>query len=107
MILKKQPHLDIETIYIMFFEGFLGGIIGRSAYDADTISKTGMYNNGNNMENLPTVGEFTKGGWGTLIHFNGYYPVQLYYGIGGSIQNFYVRMKGSSGWNAWRQISLS
>ncbi len=24
MILKKQLHLDIETIYIMFFEGFLG-----------------------------------------------------------------------------------
>lgn len=24
MILKKQLYLDIETIYIMFFEGFLG-----------------------------------------------------------------------------------
>lgn len=24
MILKKQQHLVIETIYIMFFEGFLG-----------------------------------------------------------------------------------
>lgn len=28
MILKKQLHLDIETIYIMFFEGFLGDKLG-------------------------------------------------------------------------------
>jgi len=40
MILKKQLHLDIETIYIMFFEGFLGGILpfGKVSDNASILS---------------------------------------------------------------------
>ena len=61
--------------------------------------------NQNSMENMPNVDGNVKGGWGTLIHIESNYKIQIYCGGTGSAHGYWIRFRTGSAWHPWYKIT--
>lgn len=79
----------------------LGGLYNFAASDANTITKTGAYLTNNNVSNVPE-------GWGTIIHIESQYALQMYIGGNNTSSDFYVRKRlGSGEWMSWMHVAIT
>lgn len=80
---------------------FLGGITFREATDADSINVTGVYRSNNDLQNVPS-------GWGSLLHIETEYAIQLFIVGNSASTNFYVRQRlGTGTWKSWNQVTIT
>lgn len=84
----------------------LGGLqqFNGSGLDADNITVTGVYANSDNMTNMPTVDSHPNGAWGSLIHIESQYRIQIYCGGTTNVYGYYIRYRTGSAWRTWKQI---
>ena len=107
MILKMQLHLDIETIYIMFFEGFLGVpvlIADSDITDIDNVSYSYIWTRftsnppaGTIPSGLSTVGSF-------LFHVTLSQRNKVQVIINHDCSHVFVRTWWGTAWMEWKAI---
>ena len=97
---------DFGSITPANLASVLGGLqqFNGSGLDADNITVTGVYANSDNMTNMPTVDSHPNGAWGSLIHIESQYRIQIYCGGTTNVYGYYIRYRTGSAWRTWKQI---
>lgn len=86
---------------------YLGGLYKYNGanLDADLLTTTGVYAVNNNMEHLPYIDGYYKGAWGSLVHIEAQYRIQLYCGGTNNQHAYWIRFRTGSAWHPWYKIT--
>lgn len=57
------------------------------------------------MDNMPSIENYNKGAWGSLVHIEAQYRIQIYCGGTGSSHSYWIRFRTGSAWHPWYKIT--
>lgn len=88
-------------------KGLLGAVYKYNGanLDADLLTTTGVYMVNNNMEHLPYIDGYYKGAWGSLVHIDTQYRIQIYFGGTTNQHAYWIRFRTGSAWHPWYKIT--